>query len=76
MRGWTVGEGVRGLLAAGLTVAALLALPSAGPLITLPAALAAGTALLARSPHSATPAVAGVSLGAARPHRRPGGPAG
>ncbi|MFB7759206.1 sensor histidine kinase [Streptomyces xiamenensis] len=73
MRGWTVVEGVRGLLAAGLTVAALLALPSAGPLITLPAALAAGTALLTRPPHLATPAVAAVSLAATAAYRGPAG---
>ncbi|CAL9433936.1 hypothetical protein SUDANB171_02100 [Streptomyces sp. enrichment culture] len=76
MRGWTVVEGVRGLVAAGLTVAALLALPSAGPLIVLPAALAAGTVLLPRPrpPHSAVPAVVSVvSLAATAAYRGPAG---
>ncbi|MDT0343648.1 sensor histidine kinase [Streptomyces litchfieldiae] len=61
----------RGGLAAGSAVWAVVALPVAGPLITLPAALAAGSALLRR--WDVGPSAAVVSLAATAGYRGPAG---
>ncbi|MFB4196571.1 sensor histidine kinase [Streptomyces carpaticus] len=70
MRGSTV---VRVLLGAGLGTAALVTLPAAGPLITLPAALAGCAALLAPAHRWAAPAVAVLSLAATAGYPGPAG---